>query len=94
MLDELEETRTFTLAEARRLLPKVRVLVSRVVTERESLQEMRDEIDRLSLALDFAEGAREVAFERRCQSNEARRYAARPPSRERGSTRRERATQP
>ena len=30
----------------------------------------------------------------RCQSNEARRYAARPPSRERQSTPRERATQP
>jgi class 3 adenylate cyclase len=31
---------------------------------------------------------------RRCQSNEARRYAARPRSRERRSTPRERATQP
>lgn len=46
MLDEVEEERIFTLGEARGLIPKLRRLLARVTSERETLLSMRVEIDR------------------------------------------------
>ncbi|HVG21102.1 MAG TPA: DUF2203 domain-containing protein [Blastocatellia bacterium] len=46
MLDEVDEERVFTLSEARSLIPKLRRLLARVTSERESLVSMRVEIDR------------------------------------------------
>ncbi|HLG14822.1 MAG TPA: DUF2203 domain-containing protein [Blastocatellia bacterium] len=44
--DEAEEIRTFTLSEARSLIPKLRRILSRVASEREKLVDMRIELDR------------------------------------------------
>jgi hypothetical protein len=47
MLDEeSEDTRVFTLSEARGLMPRLRKLLTRVLKEREALLDMRVEIDR------------------------------------------------
>ncbi|MFP5262891.1 MAG: DUF2203 domain-containing protein [Blastocatellia bacterium] len=46
MLDEVDEERVFTLSEARGLIPKLRRLLARVTSERETLLSMRVEIDR------------------------------------------------
>ena len=46
MDDEVEESRTFTLTEAQNLIPRLRKLLQRVTSERESLLGMRAEIDR------------------------------------------------
>jgi hypothetical protein len=46
MLDEeSEDTRVFTLSEARGLMPRLRKLLTRVLKEREALLDMRVEID-------------------------------------------------
>jgi hypothetical protein len=45
MYDEVEEVRTFTLSEARSLIPKLRKLLARVVSQREILANLRPEID-------------------------------------------------
>ena len=45
MFDEEEELRTFTLSEARSLIPKLRKLLARVVSQREILANLRPEID-------------------------------------------------
>jgi hypothetical protein len=46
MLEEAEENRTFTLSEARRVLPRLRRLLSRAVTEREALVDIMAEVER------------------------------------------------
>src|SRR5262245_59520351 len=46
MFEETEESRTFTLSEARSLIPKLRKMLQRVTSEREVLVGMRTEIDR------------------------------------------------
>jgi len=43
--DDSEEVRVFTLGEARSLVPRLRKLLGRVTKERESLLDMRVEID-------------------------------------------------
>ena len=43
--DDTESVRTFTLQEARSLMPRLRKLLARVSKERESLLDMRVEID-------------------------------------------------
>ena len=43
--DETEETRVFSLSEARGLIPRLRKLLGRVIQEREALLDMRVEID-------------------------------------------------
>jgi hypothetical protein len=43
--DETEEVRIFTLREARSLVPRLRKLLARVTKERETLLDMRVEID-------------------------------------------------
>jgi hypothetical protein len=43
---ESEEVRTFTLSEARSLIPKLRKLLHRVASEREALVGLRAEVDR------------------------------------------------
>jgi hypothetical protein len=45
MSDDIEELRTFTLSEARGLIPKLRRLLSRLASEREALLDIRVEID-------------------------------------------------
>lgn len=45
MYDADEELRTFTLSEARSLIPKLRKLLARVVSQREILANLRPEID-------------------------------------------------
>ena len=45
MYEEDEELRTFTLSEARSLIPKLRKLLARVVSQREILANLRPEID-------------------------------------------------
>ena len=45
MYDEEEELRTFTVSEARRLIPKLRKLLARVLEKREVLANLRAEID-------------------------------------------------
>jgi len=46
MLDEeFDDTRVFTLSEARGLMPRLRKLLTRVLKEREALLDMRVEID-------------------------------------------------
>ncbi|HWC77408.1 MAG TPA: DUF2203 domain-containing protein, partial [Blastocatellia bacterium] len=45
MLKEDEELRTFTVSEARSLLPKLRKLLARVFARREVLANLRPEID-------------------------------------------------
>jgi hypothetical protein len=45
MQDEMEEVRTFTLSEARSLIPKLRKLLARVSNERETLMDLRPQID-------------------------------------------------
>ena len=46
MLDEVDELRVFTLSEARSLIPRLRKLLARVISEREELVNLRPEIDR------------------------------------------------
>jgi hypothetical protein len=46
MDNELGEVRTFTVDEARGLIPRLRKLLSRIASERERLVDMRVEIDR------------------------------------------------
>ncbi len=46
MYDEMEEVRTFTVSEARSLIPRLRKLLTRVSNEREALLDMRVELDR------------------------------------------------
>jgi len=43
--DESDDTRVFTLSEARGLMPRLRKLLTRVLKEREALLDMRVEID-------------------------------------------------
>src|SRR5262245_37600152 len=45
MLDESQEEKLFTLDEAQRLIPRLRKLLARMISARERLLEMRDEID-------------------------------------------------
>lgn len=45
MDDDIEVARTFTLGEARSLIPRLRRLLGRVTAEREVLLDMRAEID-------------------------------------------------
>ncbi len=45
MYEEAQEVKTFTLAEARSLLPKLRRLLPRVTSEREAILDLRIEMD-------------------------------------------------
>ncbi|HMG32545.1 MAG TPA: DUF2203 domain-containing protein [Blastocatellia bacterium] len=56
-MDELEEQRIFTLSEARGLLPKLRMLLTRVGTERGALLDMRLEIDKAREKADLGGGS-------------------------------------
>jgi hypothetical protein len=58
MLDEVDEERVFTLSEARSLIPKLRRLLARVTSERESLVSMRVEIDRAREKAQMGGGSR------------------------------------
>lgn len=46
MYDEADDNRTFTLSEARRLLPRLRRLLSRAASEREALVDIMAEVER------------------------------------------------
>jgi hypothetical protein len=57
MLDELEEAKVFTLTEARSLIPKLRKLLTHISAERETLLDMRIEIDRAREKAEFGGGS-------------------------------------
>jgi hypothetical protein len=57
MYDETEDVRTFTLSEARSLIPKLRRLLARVSTERETLLDMRSELDRARENAEYGGGS-------------------------------------
>ena len=56
MLDESEESRTFTLSEARSLIPRLRKLLQRVSAERDVLVGLRTEVDRAREKADLGGG--------------------------------------
>lgn len=56
MFDEAEESRTFTLTEARRLLPRLRRLLSRAASEREALVDVMAEVERAREKADLGGG--------------------------------------
>lgn len=57
MFEELDESRVFTLSEARGLIPKLRRLLSQVSEERGTLLNMRAEIDRAREKADLGGGS-------------------------------------
>jgi len=58
MFEDADEERVFTLSEARELIPKLRRLLARVLSERESLADMRVEIDRAREKAEYGGGSR------------------------------------
>ena len=58
MYDETEESRLFTLSEARSLIPRLRRLLARVASERENLLDMRVELDRAREKAELNGGSR------------------------------------
>lgn len=58
MYEDSEEIKTFTLNEARNLLPRLRKLLSRMTREREALSGLRDEIDKARAKSDYGGGSR------------------------------------
>jgi hypothetical protein len=57
MLDELDEVKVFTLLEARSLIPRLRNLLTSIRAERETLLDMRMEIDRAREKAEFGGGS-------------------------------------
>jgi hypothetical protein len=58
MDDDIEVARTFTLSEARSLIPRLRRLLGRVTAEREVLLDMRAEIDLAREKAEYGGGSR------------------------------------
>jgi hypothetical protein len=57
MYEEEEAIKTFTLSEARSLLPRVRTLMKRIISERELLQSFRSDIERARKKADLGGGS-------------------------------------
>lgn len=57
MYEEEEEERTFTLSEARSLIPRLRKLLARIAREREALMKLRAELDRARAKAEYGGGS-------------------------------------
>jgi hypothetical protein len=57
MYEEEQAIKTFTVSEARSLLPRVRKLMKRIVTERELLRSVRSDIERARKKADLCGGS-------------------------------------
>jgi len=57
MYEEEGEERTFTLSEARSLIPRLRKLLARIAREREALMRLRAELDRARAKADYGGGS-------------------------------------
>ena len=57
MYQEEGEERTFTLSEARSLIPRLRKLLARIAREREALMRLRAELDRARAKAEYGGGS-------------------------------------
>ena len=57
MYEDEGEERTFTLSEARSLIPRLRKLLARISREREALMRLRTELDRARAKAEFGGGS-------------------------------------
>jgi hypothetical protein len=57
MYEEEGEERTFTLSEARSLIPRLRKLLARIGREREALMKLRTELDRARAKAEYGGGS-------------------------------------